>query len=432
MTVDRNKGIPTGGILYNHLNLPVGVAVTANNGNNGIISYIYDATGAKLRKNVLTNGVNTPTDYADNYIYENGILKQFSHGEGYVEPKGNGWQYVYRYADMWGNTRITYADDNDDGTIDASSEIRREQNYYPFGLEHKGYNTVLNGVKNNLKTYQGQEFTEDLGLNTHEWRYRLSDPATGRFWQVDPLAEDYTYNSTYGFQENKLGIGIELEGAEVFTWDDIEALGKTAGNFVKNTYSSVGQSVQDIGFTETGEFIKATGEAAGNMIESGASGKLGVDFNVKHNIGGRAAYSFYGLAGFDLNLGSVETFEFGFQSKGNLQTMEFESELTGDFMSKAGAAGNDVTFGFTLTGFLFGENGIQRSITTSEIGSGSQYENRTTTVKGMPLGDVSIGQDSGELNVRRPIRQLNLNVGFISTFDIDFEIYTDGSTITKQ
>jgi len=37
------------------------------------------------------------------------------------------------------------------------------------------------GVKNNLKTFQDQEFTEDLGLNTQEWKFRMSDPAIGRF-----------------------------------------------------------------------------------------------------------------------------------------------------------------------------------------------------------------------------------------------------------
>ena len=38
--------------------------------------------------------------------------------------------------------------------------------------------------------------------------------AIGRFWQVDPLAEDYVYNSTHAFQENKMGMGVELEGLE--------------------------------------------------------------------------------------------------------------------------------------------------------------------------------------------------------------------------
>ena len=46
----------------------------------------------------------------------------------------------------------------------------------------------------------------------------MSDPAIGRFWQVDPLATDYVYNSPYAFQENKLGLGVELEGLELRTF----------------------------------------------------------------------------------------------------------------------------------------------------------------------------------------------------------------------
>jgi len=86
---------------------------------------------------------------------------------------------------------------------------------YPFGLKHKGYNNGVVGSKNNYKTYQGQEFTEDLNLNWYEWRFRFSDPSLGRFISIDPLAEDYVYNSTYAFQENKMGLGIELEGLEM-------------------------------------------------------------------------------------------------------------------------------------------------------------------------------------------------------------------------
>ena len=32
---------------------------------------------------------------------------------------------------------------------------------------------------------------------------------------IDPLAEKYPYNSTYAFQENKMGLGRELEGLEL-------------------------------------------------------------------------------------------------------------------------------------------------------------------------------------------------------------------------
>jgi hypothetical protein len=30
-----------------------------------------------------------------------------------------------------------------------------ENNYYPFGLQHRGYNDVVNGQEYNYKTYQG-------------------------------------------------------------------------------------------------------------------------------------------------------------------------------------------------------------------------------------------------------------------------------------
>lgn len=40
-------------------------------------------------------------------------------------------------------------------------------------------------------------------------------PDVGRFFNIDPLAIKYPYNSPYAFQENKLGMGVELEGLEL-------------------------------------------------------------------------------------------------------------------------------------------------------------------------------------------------------------------------
>ena len=81
-------------------------------------------------------------------------------------------------------------------------------------MEHKGYNNVINGTENNYKTYQGQERTEDLGLNVLEFKWRIHDPAIARFWQIDPLSESFVYNSTYAFSENSPIGFFELEGLE--------------------------------------------------------------------------------------------------------------------------------------------------------------------------------------------------------------------------
>ena len=117
-------------------------------------------------------------------------------------------------GDHLGNIRLSYSDSDGNGDIDAATEIIQEKNYYPFGLKHKGYNNVINGTENNFKTYQSQEFHEDLGLNLHEWKYRFSDPALGRFISIDPLAEEYRYNGVYNFAENRVIDGNELEGLE--------------------------------------------------------------------------------------------------------------------------------------------------------------------------------------------------------------------------
>ena len=152
MTMDLNKGITS--VTYNHLNLPTVVRFSGNG--QGTISYIYDATGAKLQKNVLKNSVNTPTDYAGNFIYENSNLQFFSHPEGYIEPDGTGgYDYIYQYKDHLGNIRLSYKDANGDGTITVSAdpnvtELVEENNYYPFGLRHKGYNELVSPLRNSV------------------------------------------------------------------------------------------------------------------------------------------------------------------------------------------------------------------------------------------------------------------------------------------
>ncbi len=226
MVRDLNKGIGTAsvdGITYNHLNLPA--EIKFDNDSNKKISYIYDALGTKIQKVANDNSSLTTTDHVGHFVYENGILQFFSHPEGYVTPNESvGYNYIYQYKDHLGNVRLSYHDANGDDHITVSTdpmitEVVEESNYYPFGLKHKGYNDnsvppLGNSVAQKYKTFQGQEFTEDLGLNIHEWKYRISDPAIGRFWQVDPLAEDYVHNGVYNFSENRVIDGVELEGLE--------------------------------------------------------------------------------------------------------------------------------------------------------------------------------------------------------------------------
>ncbi|PIX06137.1 MAG: hypothetical protein COZ76_10485, partial [Flavobacteriales bacterium CG_4_8_14_3_um_filter_35_10] len=97
-------------------------------------------------------------------MYENDALQFFNQPEGYVEPDGGAYNYVYQYKDHLGNIKLSYK--NISLTSTPSLQIVEENNYYPFGLEHKGYNNVINGTENKYKTYQGKETEEELGKNT--------------------------------------------------------------------------------------------------------------------------------------------------------------------------------------------------------------------------------------------------------------------------
>jgi len=175
MTVDKNKGITD--IQYNYLNLPTKVSFGATKN----ITYIYDALGIKLEKVVNDNGAVTTTDYAGGFIYENNQLQFFSQPEGFVEANGNSFNYVYQYKDHLGNIRLNYWKN----PISGALEIKEENNYYPFGLKHKGYNSNI--IKEHKYKYNGKEFEEGLGLNLYEMDVRSYDPALARWTSIDPV-----------------------------------------------------------------------------------------------------------------------------------------------------------------------------------------------------------------------------------------------------
>ncbi len=289
MLSDLNKGITA--ITYNHLNLPVQITF----GSGSSIAYLYDANGKKLRKKITANQETLTTDYLDGFQYVENKLNFFPHAEGYVnatfctacETPQYLYNYVYQYKDHLGNIRVSYG-------YDAPSEklkILEENNYYPFGLKHGHYNTkemkyepsdddpavttikdlVANGMPTNKYKFQGQERQDELGLNWDSFKWRNYDYAIGRFMNIDPLAEDYAYNSPYAFAENKLGLGRELEGCELapfvsFSSAPIELFG--ASDALKFT-TEVGTKTSEGASKMTENFSKGRGTEAEQLAENG-------------------------------------------------------------------------------------------------------------------------------------------------------------------
>ena len=124
-----------------------------------------------------------------------------------VEPGVTGaYRYEYHLADHLGNNRILFADMNDDGAIDET-EVLQENHYYPFGMEMEGPWTENNANAGNNGTstenryrYNGKELNEALGL--YDYGARWYDPATARWLQIDPLADQYAAYSPYNYTMN--------------------------------------------------------------------------------------------------------------------------------------------------------------------------------------------------------------------------------------
>ncbi|RMZ57922.1 hypothetical protein D1632_16565 [Chryseobacterium nematophagum] len=130
---------------------------------------------------------------------------------------------MYNYIDHLGNVRLSYFNNG------SGVEVLEENNYYPFGLNHQGYN-ILSGNSSYQYKFQEQELQE-TGFYAFKWRNYMPD--VGRFFNIDPLAEKYTHNSTYAFSENRVIDARELEGLEAVLLKNTEhnkAIIKTANN----------------------------------------------------------------------------------------------------------------------------------------------------------------------------------------------------------
>ncbi|BAP32263.1 cell well associated RhsD protein [Chryseobacterium sp. StRB126] len=201
-----DKGINT--INYNFLNLPNNISVNPGTKKQGTIQYIYRADGTKVAK-TYTGTLNsiTTTEYIDGFQYSSyaGLLTPITPSGLQFVPTSEGYydftksKYIYNYTDHLGNVRVSYLK----GTSGAA-EIIEENNYYPFGLKHEGYNNIGLGNPNYKYGYLENELQE---TGMYDMNARSYMPDLGRFVQHDPLsslsldAYGYAFNNPIAIKD---------------------------------------------------------------------------------------------------------------------------------------------------------------------------------------------------------------------------------------
>lgn len=190
LKLDKNKGLT--GVEYNHLNLPKKVLAGSD-----YISYIYDASGAKLAKKVNTN-TTEDVHYRGSFVYKGSSLDYVIHDEGLIDYDGGSYSYQYYLKDHLGNTRTVFK--NNGGT----AQVEQEQHYYPYGMAIDGLKYT--GSTANKYLYNGKELQDDqLGSHKLDWLdygARMYDAQIGRWHCVDPMAETYLNLSPYNYVAN--------------------------------------------------------------------------------------------------------------------------------------------------------------------------------------------------------------------------------------
>ena len=200
LTKDLNKGINE--IKYNYLNLPSEVIKDAEHK----VLYIYDATGVKLKKQVVS-GADTPDRYyAGAFEYDDNKELELIHTEeGVINVTGSTYDYEYFLKDHLGNTRVTFKPDGN------SLTLLQKVDYYPFGMVAD----KTNGESDNKYLYNGKELQDEIDLDWYDYGARFYDAQIGRWHVQDLLAEKYYEWTPYNYVGNNPIKRIDLFG---FDW----------------------------------------------------------------------------------------------------------------------------------------------------------------------------------------------------------------------
>ena len=189
---DLNKKISE--IQYNCLNLPSRIEFE----DGGVISYLYDAKGTKLRTTHIIAGKTTTTDYFDDAIYENGVLTTLLTELGYISLVDG--KYHYYLKDHQGNNRVV---------VGQNGSVEEVNHYYPFGGTFASTSSVQ------PYKYNGKELDRQGGLDWYDYGARHYDAALGRWHVVDPMAEEYYGISPHVYVANNPLKYIDLNGDSI-------------------------------------------------------------------------------------------------------------------------------------------------------------------------------------------------------------------------
>ncbi|WP_262712125.1 RHS repeat-associated core domain-containing protein [Flavobacterium salilacus] len=144
-------------------------------------------------------------------------------------------------------------------------------NYYAFGMKHEGYNNVAVSSDPALKyKYNGKELQDEMQLDWYDYQARNYDPALGRWFNIDPLAETSRRYSPYTYCLDNPVYFIDPDGMEA-TDSGVDAETELDG----------GEEVYDVGYGRKVTARTATFKIGGFGVQKDGGESTGVRKNEK-------------------------------------------------------------------------------------------------------------------------------------------------------
>jgi len=122
--------------------------------------------------------------------------------------------YIYSYTDHLGNVCLSYFKN-----AFGSAEVLEENNFYPFGLKHEGYNAQAGNPSYNYQ-YNGKELQRETGWSDYGARMYMAD--IGRWSVIDPLSESSRRFTPYNYAYNNPIRFIDPDGRKPMSSEDEE------------------------------------------------------------------------------------------------------------------------------------------------------------------------------------------------------------------
>lgn len=126
----------------------------------------------------------------------------------------------------------------------TTPDVLVNNDYYLFGLKHKGYNNTITGRKHKYG-FGGKEYNDELGLDWYDVSARNYDPALGRWMNIDPLAEQMRRHSPYNFGFDNPIYFQDYDGMMPSGTNPIKKYLKKLGSAVKSTLKSEYKSIKN-------------------------------------------------------------------------------------------------------------------------------------------------------------------------------------------